>query len=98
MTPDHLPLCGPLPERAAYTRDYAALRHGQHWVHYPSATYVPNVYVLSGLGARGFVTAPLMAELLACHITGDPWPLARDLVTALHPGRFLIRDLKRAKD
>jgi hypothetical protein len=28
---------------------------------------------------------------------GEPWPLERDLATALHPGRFLVRDLKRVK-
>ena len=31
------------------------------------------------------------------HITGEPWPLERDVVTALHPARFLVRDLKRLK-
>ena len=97
MTPDHLPVAGPLPDQSAYVSDYAQLRHGRHWVRYPSATYVPGVYVLTGLGARGLTTAHLAAEVLACHITGEPWPIERDLVTALHPGRFLVRDLKRVK-
>ena len=97
MTPDHLPLVGPVPDHARYIADYAGLRHGQTSVRYPRASYQHGVYMLSGLGARGLVTAPLAAEILCCHITGEPWPVERDLVTALHPGRFLVRDLKRLR-
>ena len=86
-----------MPDHAVYRTDYAHLRHGQHWVRYPAATYHPGLYVLTGLGARGLTEAPLAAELLACHITGEPWPLERDVVTALHPARFLVRDLKRLR-
>ncbi|MSO72947.1 MAG: bifunctional tRNA (5-methylaminomethyl-2-thiouridine)(34)-methyltransferase MnmD/FAD-dependent 5-carboxymethylaminomethyl-2-thiouridine(34) oxidoreductase MnmC [Rhodospirillaceae bacterium] len=94
-SPDHLPVVGALPDRDAYLRDFAALRHGQSWVRYPDATYQAGLYALLGLGSRGLVAAPLAAELLACHITGEPWPIERDLVTALHAGRFLVRVLKR---
>jgi tRNA 5-methylaminomethyl-2-thiouridine biosynthesis bifunctional protein len=97
VTTDHLPIVGPAPDRAAYLSDYAHLRHGQHWRRYPPATYCPGLYLLTGLGARGLVEAPLAAELLACHISGEPWLLERDLVTALHPARFLVRDLKRLR-
>ena len=45
-------------------------------------------YVLTGLGARGFLTAPLAAELLACQILGQPLPLETDLAAALDPWRF----------
>lgn len=95
MSPDHLPMVGPLPEYGAYLEDFASLRHGHPWARYPNARYQPGLYVLTALGARGAVSAPLAAELLACHITGEPWPLERDLVTALHPARFLVRELKR---
>jgi tRNA 5-methylaminomethyl-2-thiouridine biosynthesis bifunctional protein len=95
VTPDHLPAVGPLPDDTAYLRDFAELRHGHPWARYPAATYQPGLYVLAGLGARGLVTAALAAEILACHVVGEPWPVERDLVAALHPGRFLVRDLKR---
>ncbi len=95
MSPDHLPMVGPLPEHGAYLEDFASLRHGYPWARYPNARYHSGLYVLTALGARGSVSAPLAAELLACHITGEPWPLERDLVTALHPARFLVRELKR---
>jgi len=43
---------------------------------------------LGGLGSRGFLTAPLLAELIADQIAGAPLPLEADLVQALNPGRF----------
>jgi len=97
VTPDHLPVVGPAPDRDAYLSDYAHLRHGQHWTHYPPATYQSGLYLFTGLGARGLTEAVLAAELLACHITGEPMPLERDVVAALHPARFLVRDLKRMR-
>ncbi len=96
-TPDHLPVAGPIPDHAAYLRDFADLRHGYPWARYQSATYHSGLYVLAGLGSRGLVAAPLAAEMLACHISGEPWPMERELSNALHAGRFLIRDLKRLR-
>ena len=94
-TLDHMPVAGPVPDQAAYLSDFAELRHGHPWARYPVATYQPGLFILTGLGARGMVAAPLAAEIVAAQITGEPWPVERDLVTALHPGRFLVRDLKR---
>ncbi len=94
-SPDHLPVVGPVPDQGAYLRDFAELRHGHPWTRYPAASYQPGLYLLTALGSRGLIAAPLAAEVLACHITGEPWPIERDLITALHPGRFLVRDLKR---
>ncbi|MBY0508795.1 MAG: bifunctional tRNA (5-methylaminomethyl-2-thiouridine)(34)-methyltransferase MnmD/FAD-dependent 5-carboxymethylaminomethyl-2-thiouridine(34) oxidoreductase MnmC [Rhodospirillaceae bacterium] len=94
-TLDHLPLAGPVPDYAAYVDDFAELRHGHPWARYAAARYQPGLYALTGLGSRGLTTAPLAAEVIASQIAGEPWPLERDLVTALHPGRFLVRALKR---
>jgi len=96
-TPDHLPIASPVPNQNTYLTDYSELRHGHPWAKYPEATYHPGLFLLTGLGARGFVSAPLAAEIVACHITGEPWPVERDLLTSLHGGRFLVRDLKRLK-
>lgn len=94
-TLDHMPIVGPMPDQGAYLRDFAELRHGHPWARYADAAYQPGLYALTGLGARGLVAAPLAAEILAAAIASEPWPIERDLVTALHPGRFLVRDLKR---
>lgn len=96
MTGDRLPVAGPVPEIEAYRTDYGDLHHGRHWVDYPPARYRNGLYVLSGLGARGYQFAPLMADLTADMIAGTPLPLEKNLVEAVHPARFLIRDMKRA--
>lgn len=94
-TLDHLALAGPLPDHERYMMDFAELRHGHPWARYPQATYRPGLYTLTGLGARGLVSAPLAAELIASQISGEALPMERDLYAALHPGRFLVRGLKR---
>lgn len=86
-TRDRLPLVGTLP--AAFTAEQAArltlatLPRGE------------GLHVLLGLGARGMVWAPLLAELLASHVAGEPLPLERGLTDAVDPARFELRDLRR---
>jgi len=62
----------------ATIRDYIPLAGA--WDH--------GLYVLGGLGSRGFMTAPLLADLIADQISGVPLPLESDLVSALDPKRF----------
>jgi tRNA 5-methylaminomethyl-2-thiouridine biosynthesis bifunctional protein len=47
------------------------------------------------MGSRGLSYAPLTAEILAAEIAGEQPSLPRELLNALHPARFIIRDLKR---
>jgi tRNA 5-methylaminomethyl-2-thiouridine biosynthesis bifunctional protein len=96
-TRDHLPLAGPLPNQASYLEDFAAIKHGHRWAQYPRATYHEGLYVLTGLGAHGVVAAPLAADLIVSQAFGDPLPVPRAIAQALHPGRFIVRELKRAK-
>jgi len=101
-TPDRLPLAGPVPEGHWYRQAYAGLtkgaKHGTHTDYPPaeqSAGYLRGLYLLGGLGSRGFVTAPLLADLLASEIVGEASPLETDLRACVHPARFLVRALKR---
>lgn len=96
-TPDYLPIVGPAPKLENFLGDYAELRRdaradipvlGSHW---------PGLYIHSGFGSRGFNYAPLTAELLANMINNEVPALPRELQIALHPARFIIRDLKRKK-
>ena len=48
----------------------------------------PGLWVLGGLGSRGFTTAPLLAEHLAARLAGEPSPLPARLAALLEPGRF----------
>lgn len=97
-TLDHLPLCGPLVDEAQFTQDYADLHHGRHWQHYPAAKTRQNLYVLTGLGSRGYTSAPLLAEHLIAMIMNRPLPLEYELTERLHPNRFLYRRLKKPPD
>jgi tRNA 5-methylaminomethyl-2-thiouridine biosynthesis bifunctional protein len=53
------------------------------------ATNLPNVHTATGLGSRGLLWTPIGAELLACTLSGEPWPLPRELAAAISPKRFL---------
>jgi len=49
----------------------------------------PGLFVLGGLGSRGFCVAPLLGEHLAAMITGAPSPLPADLADRVRPDRLL---------
>jgi len=94
-TTDHLPLVGPVPAKALFLDTFADLRHGGARRRFGPAPYRPGLFVLTGLGSRGFSTAPLAAQILRATLLGEPLPVPRDVHDALHPARFLVRDLKR---
>jgi len=96
VTPDRMPLVGPLPLRKAYQRDYADLHHGRKTESYPTATYLEGLYTLAGLGSRGFQTALPSAEALAAIIVGAALPFDQEIIEALHPARFILHELRRA--
>lgn len=52
-----------------------------------AVTGQPGLYVLGGLGSRGFCVAPLLAEHVAALVTGTPSPLPKDLAARICPGR-----------
>ena len=55
----------------------------------------PGLYVLSGLGSRGFTLAPLLAEHIAASALSLPSPLAATLADLVDPGRFERRARRR---
>lgn len=48
----------------------------------------PGLFILAGLGSRGFATAPLLAEHIAAIATETPSPLPADLAERVDPLRF----------
>ncbi len=93
-TPDRLPIAGPVPDWDFYATAYDGLRTGARR-DYPKGRVYPGLFVLTGLGSRGLVTAPLCAAMIASEIAGAPSPVDSDVAETLHPARFRIRDLKR---
>jgi len=81
MSPDRLPIVGPVPDAAA------ASRNGR----LPALPRLPGLWCVQGFGARGIVWSALMADLLLSRLEGEPLPLESDLVDALDPGRFLLK-------
>lgn len=51
-----------------------------------------GLYVAAGYASRGVVWAGLLGEALASRMTGEPLPLERDLMAALAPGRWTLRE------
>ena len=72
-----LPLAGRAGVRAA-TPDHAPV----------AGALADGLFVLSGLGGRGFVLAPLLAEHVAALASGAPSPLPAPLARAVDPGRL----------
>jgi tRNA 5-methylaminomethyl-2-thiouridine biosynthesis bifunctional protein len=51
-----------------------------------------GLFACLGLASRGLTWAPLLGEILACRIAGEPLPVERDVLGWLEPGRFARRD------
>ncbi len=94
-TPDHLPICGPVIDQQQFKKDYHDIRHGKKWKAYPAPQHLNNLYVFTGLGSRGFTSAPLLAEFLCNQIVGHITPIDIHMQKTINPNRFLYRSLMR---
>ncbi|HEY7776147.1 MAG TPA: FAD-dependent oxidoreductase, partial [Kineobactrum sp.] len=94
-SPDYLPLVGQVPDRGAFALTYAAPRADARSTIPLPGTYLEGLYLNTGHGSRGLTSTGLAAELLASQVCNEPPPLDPELVRALAPARFLIRDLGR---
>lgn len=97
QTPDYLPMLGPAPSSQEFIADYAPLRKGMLRDPMPIGKYHQGLYVSLAHGSRGITSAPYCAEILANIIMGEVIATDKEVVEALHPARFLIRDIKRRK-
>jgi len=95
--PDYLPCVGALPLVDKLVEDFAPLRKNARAGITTRGSYWRGLYINIGHGARGLAYTPLCAELLAAQINNEPIPIPRELVNALNPARFVIRDLTRSK-
>jgi tRNA 5-methylaminomethyl-2-thiouridine biosynthesis bifunctional protein len=92
---DHQPLVGAIPDQDRLFEHYGKMYKGKfyHSTHL-NESHSP-LSVLTGLGSRGLTTAPLMAEILASQLCHEPQPLPLDLLNAINPARFSIRQCQR---
>ena len=94
-TRDRLPLIGPVPDPIAFESACKLMRYGKNTDGLASSVYQPGLYMLTGLGSRGFLTAPLAGEILVSQMFNQRLPVPRELMGLVHPGRFLMRDTKQ---
>ena len=95
--PDHLPLVGQVPDLMDYTEAFAPLRQGKQYGFSNLTSAQKGLHIVTGFGARGFAMAPLATELLISSLLKVPLPCTSKIDQALHPARFIIRDLIRNK-
>nr|WP_294840867.1 FAD-dependent 5-carboxymethylaminomethyl-2-thiouridine(34) oxidoreductase MnmC [uncultured Methylotenera sp.] len=55
--------------------------------------WIPGLYINAAHGSKGFTSAPLCAEVLACMITQQALPISDELASLLNPNRFLLREM-----
>jgi tRNA 5-methylaminomethyl-2-thiouridine biosynthesis bifunctional protein len=96
-SPDYLPIVGPLADHGAFLAQYAKLSKNATWRTDLPCPWLAGLYVNSGHGSRGLISAPLAGELLAAWLDNEPLPVPRAVAQACHPNRFAVRRLVRGK-
>ena len=96
-SPDYLPIVGPLADTAAFAEAYAVLRKDARQVPDSPCPWLDGLYINSGHGSRGLISAPLSGELIAAWLNDEPLPVPADVAQACHPNRFALRRLIRNK-
>ena len=87
VLPDRLPLMGEIPDWSIFPkRTDAQLK---------DIPRQQGLYGLLGYASRGLVWAQLLAEALVCQLEAEPMPMATDLLAAIDPARFALREIRR---
>jgi tRNA 5-methylaminomethyl-2-thiouridine biosynthesis bifunctional protein len=96
MTKDYFPIVGPVAEIESYKTIFAGLKYGRPLSQYDAPVYHSGLYVLCGLGARGLSLAALSAAYLTRLICDEVSLLPVDHIAAIHPARFIVKELKKS--
>lgn len=94
-TPDYLPIVGTLPDLKAFETEYAGWKKDRKRPIPKAHSGHRGLYLNLGYGSRGYVYAPLCAEILSAKIAKEPEPVSFEMQRSLHPARFLVRSLSR---
>jgi tRNA 5-methylaminomethyl-2-thiouridine biosynthesis bifunctional protein len=96
-TPDYLPLLGAVADPEKLDRQFRLPVQRNRLEREPAARYLPGLWINAGHGSKGLSSSQLTAKLLASMISGEPLPVPADVLQALNPNRFVIRNLLRDK-
>ena len=94
-SPDYLPIVGPVADAAAFNLAYQALQRNARATCDAPCPWMPGLYVNSGHGSRGLITAPLSGELIAAWLEHEPLPVTSTVAESCHPNRFSVRKLSK---
>ncbi|HEX4585596.1 MAG TPA: bifunctional tRNA (5-methylaminomethyl-2-thiouridine)(34)-methyltransferase MnmD/FAD-dependent 5-carboxymethylaminomethyl-2-thiouridine(34) oxidoreductase MnmC [Burkholderiaceae bacterium] len=90
---DRTPLAGAAADERAALEAQSSLQ-GAHLADLPRHA---GLYCSFAFGSRGLTLAPLLGELVACLIEGEPAPIERSLAATVDPARFLLRRLRSGR-
>jgi len=96
-SPDHFPMVGAMPDTEQHKTAYAHLAKDKNFTVHTPAPCLDNLYILSGLGARGLCSAPLLADIITADLCGLPYPVSYQMLYNLAPNRFVIKDIVQHK-
>lgn len=91
VSPDHLPLVGPLGTESFIQQHYQRQVLGDLKAPCPRAQYHPNLFVSLGHGSKGLSSALLSARIIKAYLTGSAMPISKNVLLAVHPSRFWVR-------
>jgi tRNA 5-methylaminomethyl-2-thiouridine biosynthesis bifunctional protein len=92
---DYLPVIGPAPNAEQFCQDYQLLSTNRKAYIPRRGCFQPGLYLNIGHGSRGLTSTPLAATLITAMLEGQNLPVAREMLKALSPARFLVKQLIR---
>ncbi len=88
QTPDYLPAAGQLLDRDILEENRYFYNDTPD-----KLPFADGLYTNIGHGAKGFLSAPICAEIIAAHATGKATFAPTELCNALQPNRFILRKM-----
>lgn len=92
-TPDYFPIAGPIHQTQPMLTRFARLQHNANACKTLHGEYHSGLFINVGHGSKGLVTIPACAEMICAQICGKPGIFNDEAISAVHPARFLIRNL-----
>ena len=96
-SPDYVPIIGKAPILQQQIERFSKLRNDAKAKFDVNGAYYEGLFVNIAHGSKGLSSCPLAAEFIASQICNEPTPFSADIVKAISPSRFIIRDLIRRK-
>ena len=90
---DHMPIAGQIINLNELKKIPKNI-YKQTPINIPHRAIENGLFMLTGLGSRGFQTAPILSEFIASLMDGTPFPIDTEIVNAVHPARFALKSLR----